>query len=103
MTDNKWHSAHLLMRHTFMQDHPAFDTTDFEVSRVDWQKIDDFERWQYSLNEWILINFLKFLLDEFSEAELGDLYALNEIERKAVVLALSHRFNANQKQESFLD
>lgn len=103
MKDSKWHSAHLLMRHTFMQEHPAFKTTDFETSQVDWETIDDFEHWQYTMNQWILINFLKFLLEEYAEVELGDLYALDAMDRQAVVLALAERFKMNQIQDSLSD
>lgn len=103
MSESKWRAAHLLMRHTFMQDHPAFDTTDCETSRVDWDKLSDKNRWHWTTEQWILLNYLAFILDQVNEASLDDLWDLDSIDRQAVMLALGQLFNEQSLEENLRD
>ena len=95
--DNKFHAAQMLIRHTFMNEHPAFNTTDCEVNQIDWEKINDGD---YTKQEWILVQVLKFLLDDYCEIELPDLLALNDDDLQAVILSLSERFKNKALQEN---
>jgi hypothetical protein len=97
MKDKKLHAAQILMRHTFMNAHEAFRTTDCEINQIDWDKILDAE---YSKEEWILVQILEFLLEDTCELDLQDLLTLNEDDLQAVMLSLSERFKATQLQEN---
>jgi hypothetical protein len=97
MRDNKFHAAKILIRHTFMNEHEAFKTTDCEINQIDWEKIDDGE---YTLNQWRLVQVLKFLLDHYCEFELSELNNLSEHDRQVVILALSERYSNKSLEEN---
>ena len=97
MRDKKLHAAQILMRHTFMNSHEAFRTTDCEINQIDWDKILDAE---YSKEEWILVQILEFLLEDTCELDLQDLLTLNENDLQAVMLSLGERFKTTQLQEN---
>ena len=97
MSDKKLHAAEMLIRHTFMKEHPAFFTTDCEINRIDWDMINDGE---YTKQEFILVQVLKFLLNDYCEIELPDLLTLNDDDLQAVMLSLSERFKNKEFQEN---
>jgi hypothetical protein len=97
MRDKKFHAAQILIRHTFMNEHEAFKTTDCEINQIDWDKIDDGE---YTLNQWRLVQVLKFLLDHYCEFELSELNNLSEDDRQVVILALSERYSTKSLEEN---
>jgi hypothetical protein len=86
-----------------MHDHPAFNTTDCETSHVDWEKIGDKERWNWTTEQWILLNFLAFIVDQVHEADLEDLWNLDSINRQAVMLALGQLFSNTTLEENLRD
>jgi hypothetical protein len=95
--DNKRHAAQILIRHTFMQDHDSFKTTDIEIGQIDWDRILDTE---YSKEELILVNVLEFLLEDTGQIELSDLLELSLDDMQVVLLALNARFNPTPLQEN---
>ena len=97
MKDKKLHSAQILIRHTFMNDHEAFKTTDCEINQIDWDRINDGE---YTISQWRLVQVLKFLLDDYCEFELSELNQLSEDELQVVILALSERFTNKSLEEN---
>lgn len=97
MSDKKLHAAEMLIRHTFMKEHPSFFTTDCEINRIDWEMINDGE---YTKQEWVLVQVLKFILDDYCEIELPDLLTLNDDDLQAVMLSLSERFKSKDFQEN---
>lgn len=98
MTDKKIHSADILMKMTWMRDHPAFRTTDCEINQIDWAMIDSYE---FSYQEGVMIEVLRFLLTGSSNAQLEDLLALNDTDLYAVILALGERFKIPEFEERF--
>jgi len=95
--DKKRHAAQILMRHTFMDDHDSFKTTEIEIGQIDWNTILDCE---YERSELILINVLEFLLEDAGDIELVHLLELSEDDRQVVLLALTERFNPTPLQEN---
>jgi len=95
--DKRLHAAEMLIRHTFMNRHESFKTTDCEINQIDWERINDGE---YTKQEWILVQVLKFLLDDYCEIELPDLLTLNDDDLQAVMLSLSERFKSKEFQEN---
>jgi hypothetical protein len=97
MKDKKIHSAQMLIRHTFMNTHDAFKTTDCEIGQIDWDRILSAE---YTKEEFILVSVLEFLLEGDSELQIKDLLELNENDQQAVILALNERFKMTSLEEN---
>jgi hypothetical protein len=95
--DKKRHAAQILMRHTFMNTHEAFKTTDCEIGQIDWDRILSYD---YEQDQSLLVNILEFLLEDSGEVTLEDLLELNPDDRQVVILALQERFNPTQLQEN---
>jgi hypothetical protein len=95
--DKKRHSAQILIRHTFMNTHDAFKTTDCEIGQIDWDTILQAE---YTREEFILVNVLEFLLENDTDLQLTELLQLNEDDRQAVILALNERFRLTALEEN---
>ena len=95
--DNKFHAAQMLIRHTFMNEHPAFNTTDCEVNQIDWEKILQSE---YTKQQEILLEVLEFLIEGKSEMPISELLQLNDDDLQAVMLSLSEKFKPKELQEN---
>ena len=95
--DNKFHAAQMLIRHTFMNEHPAFNTTDCEVNQIDWEKILQSE---YTKQQEILLEVLEFLIEGKSEMPISELLELNDDDLQAVMLSLSEKFKPKELQEN---
>jgi len=98
MSEQKFHAAQMLIRHTFMNEHPAFNTTDCEVNQIDWEKILEGE---YTKQQEILLEVLEFLIEGKSEMPISDLLELNDDDLQAVMLSLSEKFKPKLLQENF--
>jgi hypothetical protein len=97
MSDKKRHAAQMLIRHTFMNTHEAFRTTDCEIGQIDWDKILDGD---YTREQFILVSVLEFLLEGDSDLLIKELLELNEDDRQAVILALNERFRLTPLEEN---
>lgn len=86
MNNKRFQAAHILVRTTWMDSHPALKTTDCEVNQIDWQAIDSYD---WSLKEQILIEVLRFVTTNESNVQLEDLLTLSQIEQQAVLLSLT--------------
>ena len=95
--DNKFHAAQMLIRHTFMNEHPSFNTTDCEVNQIDWEKILQSE---YTKQQEILLEVLEFLIEGKSEMPISELLELNDDDLQAVMLSLSEKFKPKELQEN---
>jgi hypothetical protein len=95
--DKKRHAAQMLIRHTFMNTHSAFRTTDCEIGQIDWDTILDGD---YNRQEFILVSILEFLLEGDSDLQLKELLELNEDDQQAVILALNERFRLTALEEN---
>lgn len=95
--DNRLHAAQTLIRHTFMNYHSSFNTTDCEVNQIDWEKI---LKTEYTRQEEILVEILKFILEDNCTMSVGELLELNDDDLQAVMLALGEKFKSKPLQEN---
>jgi hypothetical protein len=93
----KHHSAALLARYTFLRDHPALAQCDFELGKINWEYI-DLQEW--SPTQLIIIEVLRFLVTGTANVQLEDLNYLTDVERNAVVMALTDRYNMASLEEN---
>lgn len=97
MTNKRYKAASILLRTTWMEDHPAFNTTDCEVNSIDWNKIDSYD---WSLPEQVMIEVLRFILCDESNVQLEDLLMLSRIDQMAVLLSLNYALSDQALEEN---
>ena len=87
----------LLARYTFLREHPSLQHCDFELGKVDWAYIDAQEWNQPQL---ILIEILRFLMTNTGNVQVEDINYLSDVERHAVVMALSEKYSTTELEEN---
>jgi hypothetical protein len=100
MNNKRFQAAHILVRTTWMDSHPALRTTDCEVNQIDWDTIDNQD---WSLKEQILIEVLRFVTTNQSHVQLDDLLTLSQIEQQAVLLSLTQVLSPSVLEENLVN
>lgn len=80
-----------------MDTHPAMQSTDCEVSQIDWLTIDSHD---WSLKEQVLIEVLRFVTTNQSNVQLDDLLSLTQLEQHAVLLSLTQSLSSYSLEEN---
>lgn len=94
---NDRRAAEILIRYSWMKDHPAFQNTDCQIGVIDWEAINNTE---WNFNQQILIEVFKFITAEESNVQLDDLLALNPVDRGAALLAIQEKFKTQPLEEN---
>jgi hypothetical protein len=94
---NDRRAAEILIRYSWMKDHPAFQNTDCQIGVIDWNPINNAE---WNFNQQILIEVFKFITTEESNVQLDDLLALNPVDRGAALLAIQEKFKTQTLEEN---
>lgn len=90
-------AAEMLIRYSWMNDHPAFQSTDCQIGVIDWEKINSTD---WNFQEQILVEVFKFITTEESNVQLDDLLALDQVNRGAALLALQEKFKVIDLEEN---
>jgi hypothetical protein len=97
--NNKTRAANILVKMTWLRNQPILATMQIDINQVDWVRLDAIE-WTPEQN--ILIEVLRFLLTDTSEFNLTDLLSLDQYDREAVLVALHTRFALVEMQETLV-
>lgn len=96
---NRNHSASILVKMTWMRNHPAFATTDLDINQIDWSAIDKVE---WSRTEKVLIEVLRFINCGESGLRLSELNLLSKDDQKTVVLVLNMLYDDKGLEENLV-
>lgn len=83
-------AAEILVSYSSLNNLPALSTSEISINQIDWEKI---ETSTLSKQESVLIEILRFILLNQTAAHVSDLLVLNDVDLRAVLLALDTKFN----------
>lgn len=86
MNSKRYQAAHILIRTTWLDRHPALQSSDCELHFIDWDTIGNHE-WLF--NEQVLLEVLRFVTTNQSNLQIDDLLTLTQLEQHAVLTALN--------------
>jgi len=82
-------AADLLVRYSSLDNLPALSTSEISINKIDWERLENSE---LTKQEEILIEVLRFILLEQTGLSVSSLLLLNDLDLKAVLLALNTKY-----------
>lgn len=96
---NDRRAAEILIRYSWMKEHPALQKIDCQIGVIDWEAINNTE---WNFNQQILIEVFKFITTEESNVQLDDLLVLSPVDRGAALLAIQEKFKTQTLEENLI-
>jgi hypothetical protein len=82
-------AADMLVRYSSLSNLPALSTSEISINKIDWERLENAE---LTKQESILIEVLRFILLEQTGLSVSSLLALNDLDLRAVLLALNTKY-----------